>query len=1377
MRFIKILIIFLIITSQGYLSQKNAEDYLRNAKSYFWLSRSRNNAVYEAQTALKYLDSCKVLNNQNKGSQKFKSIETEISKMRLELSALIEVSLDNINGRYPIFMHLNRDLQDQYELRDDALETSIESGIQNLLDANNNKTNKPLSDLVTYCTVKFEFEVPFEGDVAVLREVAKQYLANYSKMYVVTQDEEYIISKGEEYNDSIIQEFGKAFNTNTFGVLKITLKDISSPLKYIGVGFEYFDTDKSKLISSTYVESFKEDKNNWLNPSDFSLGQFFTLVLFLLFPIIAWFIYRKKDSKINGVKDILPSISSSFVGLLFGIASFYLGIYILSFLSPGSDGFIGDPISIIWPFVFTFLIFIVLPQVLFLSLPLLSEKYFLKNYRDIFNLQMNMFLGIFIAYQLEFLKYFQTGIDLYSVLFFIVITIFTSILLSDFYVNYYKTNASYLKLYEVPLIILFFIPLGFSFLESSPDSSLQISSLYYLMAGVIPYFGLLTYRKLGIKNSDSTESNPKSKMEALQNALKRQLMDYVSDKTFVSFNKNYQDKIFDDLYSLDHKLSFSYFEGKRGIGKTSLVHLARKNAKDNIKFFYGDCDEFPESKQIPYEPFYQAFHENEFNEALSVQEGIFYSGKGNSTAFLRKASPALALLPGINLNSEALINSVSSFESELNEAKINQVVNELEEAILNAYCKKNQKIKLVLVLDDIQWMDELSLKLLFPFLEMISKLTQNQDELYFHLFCLKGVSEIEQSNKIDFVSNLERITKTWYTNDYRDKFDLNSNELMNKSFSSDFLNEVSKQNKLSFDFDLLQTIEDKISSDVMNARNSIEMIERLLDSDYVAIRDGFIVQVNQIDWSRISVVDREIESMFNLFNSLDGNLIKYLTSAAHIGMEFEARILSELWGINRLDLLHLLLDAEKRGIIFDKNDSDDFYVFSSKKMRSSLRKYISANKSQSEISQIVRDYHYALIKIELQCDSINLECIDELRNKSSFLLQRVAERCQYITDSHPDEVMLIFMIISIKLYEEGKFDKAHQFVEKIPHEAPLFIKYPILSQIRVSQIQNNSPKQSTDELEKLYNFLLSTLNKYQGQKEFDKKTLSEFLDKVLEFNLRCRLNQFDFKLIDNYPSYLHGLINWYNLLGENTERNQYLELYDSIFDNPEIADNVKGKYSNSILPLLNEKDQLKMISWRYCNICNIETTHYNSFNNLAQEICNLNIQGFTFQQTEDLCFLSGSIFRFLLQEKIENEKLNQFGQKRILLNQVIGSEFGEYLSTLDLLSAINDRDKTLDLFYQYKEFLLKNINNVSGWVIYIYIDLLLNLAKIKSERLTDNNLDGLNEFIKKYIEKQSFSIESITPKYLKEQTEKKINKLKTIQLHEDILSVINLVLK
>jgi hypothetical protein len=219
----------------------------------------------------------------------------------------------------------------------------------------------------------------------------------------------------------------------------------------------------------------------------------------------------------------------------------------------------------------------------------------------------------------------------------------------------------------------------------------------------------LAFRKFGIKDSDVSESSPKSKMEAIQNALKRQLMDYVPDKILVSFNKNYQEKIFNDLYSFDHKLSYSYLEGNSGIGKTSLVHLARKNSNANIKWFYGDCDEFPESKNIPYEPFYQAFHENEFNESLYLEEGVFYSGKGNSTAFLRKASPALALLPGISLSSEALINSVSAFESELSEAKVQHIIDDLKQEIIKNYCVDQNRIKLILVLDDIQGMDNISI--------------------------------------------------------------------------------------------------------------------------------------------------------------------------------------------------------------------------------------------------------------------------------------------------------------------------------------------------------------------------------------------------------------------------------------------------------------------------------------------------------------------------------------------------------------------------------------------------------------------------------------------------------------------------------------------
>ena len=133
--------VLLLLNSVELTGQTKSEKYLKHSESYYWLSRSRNNAVYEAKIALKYIDSAEFF-MKRKGSSTDTNLLTDIQGKRNEIEALIEVSEGNINGKYPIFMHLNKELDDQYELRDDALETAIESGIQSLLDANNNKTNK-----------------------------------------------------------------------------------------------------------------------------------------------------------------------------------------------------------------------------------------------------------------------------------------------------------------------------------------------------------------------------------------------------------------------------------------------------------------------------------------------------------------------------------------------------------------------------------------------------------------------------------------------------------------------------------------------------------------------------------------------------------------------------------------------------------------------------------------------------------------------------------------------------------------------------------------------------------------------------------------------------------------------------------------------------------------------------------------------------------------------------------------------------------------------------------------------------------------------------------------------------------------------------------
>ena len=1366
--------VLLLLNSVELTGQTKSEKYLKHSESYYWLSRSRNNAVYEAKIALKYIDSAEFF-MKRKGSSTDTNLLTDIQGKRNEIEALIEVSEGNINGKYPIFMHLNKELDDQYELRDDALETAIESGIQSLLDANNNKTNKPLNDLVAYCIVRFSIEVPFDGNLNVLREVAKQYLSNYSKMYVISEDETYTITKGDQISDSLVREFGKAFNTNSFGIINITLKDINSPLKHIGVGFEYYDTDKGKLISSTYVEAFKEDKNNWLRIDSLSNGQYLFFILLFILPFLAWILFRHKDQKISKMKDVFLSLICLITGLILGIGIFYLSMYILSFLAPGSDAFLGDPLSRAWPYIFTGLTFILVPQILFLAIPLVADKLFLKNYRDTFVLQTALYSGILLAFQLEYLKFFQSGVDLIFVIFYFLIALVISYLLSIFYINYYKTNASYFKLYEVPLISLLSIPLGFGFLEHSPDKTIDLYAISCLFLSAIPYSLVKMYQRCNTGTSPDNEIPTVSKLENLQGMIKRQLMDYVSNKFYVSFNQIHKQKIAKYLLSFEHKLSIAYLEGKSGIGKTSLMHSIKNEADKKIKWFYGDCDEYPESKNIPYEPFYQAFCVNEFEEDFSIENGVFYSGKGNSTEFLKQASPALALLPGINLSSEALINSVSSFESDLSEAKVDHIIRDIREGLRTHFEHITEDSKIVFILDDIHWIDDLSTDLLFDFIDLMEELTNSIDHLYFQLICISTSQNSTDTPTKELISELFKQCNSWERKDFNEDLPESIDNLASPSFCSDFLSTACKTSKLSVDIDLLELLESRIQKESLNVRHSLEFLDKFLGSEYIEVRDNLIVQKKEIQWNKLSVKDKEKESFYELFDSLNVGLLKYLSSAAYIGMEFEARTLSKLWKINRLDLLHLLLEAEKKGVIYDKNDSDDYYVFTSKKMRSSLRAYISTSKNEQSISQIVRDYHYALIKIELDTTEINVDSIKDIRQKSSFHLQKVAQRCEYIQESHHDESFIIYMVTAIKLFEDGKFDKAHEYVQKLPLDAPLYLKYPILSQIRVSQIQNNSKQNSQEELISLYDFLYETMQNHRSEKDFDRKNLSEYLDKLLEFNLRCKIDQFDYENSSNIPTYLHGLIEWYKILDKDEDRKQLLKLEKSLFHNPDISDLVKGKYSNSILGLVSDKKQIELLSWRFCYTTNIIQNTFSSINSLVEEYCNVNIKGYTYQQTEDLCFLGSSIFKMARAEKVNSDLLNQLGQKRILLNQVIGSVDGEYMSTDDLLNAIQDNNPSIDLIEQYSEFLKKfrfsEGSKIRSKVVFIYLALLNNQLYSNPENFKGVSLDPINEIIKKSLDAEPFEIESIY-KGMQDEIRKKITFLKSEIKNKQILNVL-----
>ena len=208
-----------------------------------------------------------------------------------------------------------------------------------------------------------------------------------------------------------------------------------------------------------------------------------------------------------------------------------------------------------------------------------------------------------------------------------------------------------------------------------------------------------------------------------------------------------------------------------------------------------------------------------------------------------------------------------------------------------------------------------------------------------------------------------------------------------------------------------------------------------------------------------------------------------------------------------------------------------------------------------------------------------------------------------------------------------------------------------------------------------------------------------------------------------------------------------LKLKSSIFGNPEISPYVKAKYTNSIIGMISDEDkQLELLRWRFCLITNTVAENIDSLDSLIQAYSDLKISGYSYQETEDLAYMGGTLFR-TGKEKIDSLQINTLAHKRILLNQVIGDRDGEYLSTLDLLSHIQSNDNTIDLIEQYTE-LIKNFRfskgeKIENKIVFIYLDLLINQIEVNPKTLEDSSIEPINTIVLNALKSEPFKIRNI----------------------------------
>ena len=101
---------------ESFLISKSIEDanvQYNHAQSYYWLSRNRLNSLYEVITADSHLDSAKqILSRLKINSQNKTDLRKDIQVLQSELDMITNNYEENLNGRYPMYMHLTVKITD-----------------------------------------------------------------------------------------------------------------------------------------------------------------------------------------------------------------------------------------------------------------------------------------------------------------------------------------------------------------------------------------------------------------------------------------------------------------------------------------------------------------------------------------------------------------------------------------------------------------------------------------------------------------------------------------------------------------------------------------------------------------------------------------------------------------------------------------------------------------------------------------------------------------------------------------------------------------------------------------------------------------------------------------------------------------------------------------------------------------------------------------------------------------------------------------------------------------------------------------------------------------------------------------------------------------
>ena len=924
-KYIIYLSVFLYLISYSYAMspvnidsglQTRVQDIIKNAETYYKLSRIRNNDVIDIDKSISFFKQAEALVQQNSKIFSRNNLKEKIQNGLEMLYAQKKKSGDKIKNYFPLYSILFG--QDQLiHYFGNGHDTALENSLSDILAGDVAENILPIAYSI--------------DNNYLIEEVARNYFSKNSDIHVIGHHElSDVLTKSEigllyklEPDQRILDKISDWIGQEGVGLLSLNVVNINENLFHANSNYRFWNSKKKVYQNEISGEAFSETPNS---------GSFWLIFLLIIgFPMTIIF---NKITPENLGSDA-PFWYGSFVALSAFITSSII-MRGLSILAIDGTILIWSPQGM-WALLLLTILLSILP--LFLnyvgSARVNHVSKVLNNPETISSLVFGTFLGVITF--LSVASNTRLGIENTLA---VVIPSITAIAFPSFFLG--MAYSDWAMTGEKESFVKYILFLSLLFCSSIFILRWNQQLMLYLSFGLVsstiivelfPKVLAFMPKLKKLKRQEPIKAEEDTGIADLRKKLKK-------PKFFNIIGEEQFDKIKSFVVNglEDSKIEVVFIEAKTGMGKTRLAReIAAKVAKGfekkrfETRILFGDCDDPQyDADLMPYEPFAQALSDelqvNRFSNPSKKAEELRNSAAGKVIGELAKGS--LGPL-GVLLDAEEDNQSVKADTNEI-AITISKVLAQISDG----------DKKVIFIIDDTQWMDEDS----FSLLELIIETLSTDPDF-------KG------KNKVSFIFTSRPVSE-----DDRIKKFLNKSNEVNVNFS---INQESFRNNkivdgiidsLNFDFQSKQKLVNYFNNlGIESPLQILQALDTIVEKKMIEIYANKFILIKSADLKTLPKPDDYNRMVEGLLEGLDSRLLDSLQCAAVIGRSFKASIIAEIFKLDILDFLVMLKGAEERNILKDVSEKDDVYEFVQKRMVGIFRNLRMRNNDNDFMPQMVRD--------------------------------------------------------------------------------------------------------------------------------------------------------------------------------------------------------------------------------------------------------------------------------------------------------------------------------------------------------------------------------------------------------------------------------------